>query len=64
MLLEIKEKMTRTLNLDFKAAWERWILFLSISQNRCLAKFLLRIFSNFHIWVLFLELIACENACC
>lgn len=30
MLLEKKkEKMTRTPNLNFKAAWERWIMFLS-----------------------------------
>lgn len=30
---------TRILNLNFKVAWERWMTFLSSSQNGCLAKF-------------------------
>lgn len=54
--------MTGVLNLNFKAAWGRWIMFLSIRQSRCLAKFLLKTFFALKLWVVFLDLTACENA--
>lgn len=34
----LEKRRTRILNLNFKVAWERWIMFLSSSQNGCLAK--------------------------
>lgn len=37
-------------------------MFLSISQNRCLAKFLLKAIFALNLQVVFLDLVACENA--